>query len=116
MLLRPWEVLGGGYPVSQSVVTGVKHEASTRRVHALQNDLGVDPYFLADAVVKACELARESHVGTETRHVHLSQCLTTAAVESMMVPSMSNRRPSKVRVSGGAEKAGVVGVTLPMLM
>ncbi len=83
-------------------------------MHPLQNDLGVDPYFLADAVVKTGELARATPE-SRTRHVNLSQCLTTAAVESMMVPSMSNRRPSKATVSGGAEKAGDVGVMLPML-
>lgn len=37
-----------------------------------------------------------------------SQCLTTASVESMMVPSMSKRKPSKVsscvgRVYSGCE-------------
>lgn len=37
-------------------------------------------------------------------HPHLCQCFIIAAVESMMVPSMSNNRLSKETLSGGAEK------------
>lgn len=35
---------------------------------------------------------------------HLSQCLTIALVESMSVPSMSERIPEKVCVDAGPEK------------
>lgn len=34
---------------------------------------------------------------------HVCQCFSTALVESMMVPSMSNRKPWKVARTGGAE-------------
>lgn len=40
---------------------------------------------------------------------YVFQCLTMASVESMMVPSMSKRKPSKVRVTIGPLKAPVVG-------
>lgn len=33
---------------------------------------------------------------------HVCQCFTTAEVESIMVPSISNRKPSNETVSGGA--------------
>lgn len=39
---------------------------------------------------------------------YVCQCFSTAAVESIMVPSMSNRRPWKETVSGAAVKAMVV--------
>ncbi len=35
---------------------------------------------------------------------NLCQCLTTASVESIIVPSMSKRRPEKVSSCGGPEK------------
>jgi len=34
---------------------------------------------------------------------NLCQCLTTASVESIIVPSMSKRRPEKVTSCGGVE-------------
>ncbi len=37
---------------------------------------------------------------------HLCQALTIASVESTIVPSISNRRPSKAWISGGREKEG----------
>ncbi len=40
---------------------------------------------------------------------YLSQCLTIALVESMSVPSMSERMPKKVCVEGAAEKRSVKG-------
>ena len=43
-----------------------------------------------------------ARAGTEQTYV--CQCLTTALVESMMVPSMSNRAASKETLFGGAEK------------
>lgn len=39
---------------------------------------------------------------------YVCQCFSTAAVESIMVPSMSNRRPWKETVSGAAVKTMVV--------
>jgi hypothetical protein len=43
------------------------------------------------------------------------QCFTTASVESMMVPSISKRKPSNVTRSGGAVKDALVSVVEPIV-
>lgn len=76
MLRRPWEVsrmTSGATPISLPILVGCQL---------------VGP-MAGDAVQVRC--------------THVSQCLTTASVESMMVPSMSKRKPSKVISCGGRE-------------
>lgn len=73
----------------------------------LKNDSGIHADFIADTV----ELVRTTGVGSGVEAVcrddgvyrsYVFQCFSTAAVESMIVPSMSNRRPLKVTFCEGA--------------
>lgn len=125
MDLRPCEVLdvlrqrrhGAGRPYFYPEGTADIVASCQGGAHSLEDDGRVDSNLLADA--GGCEEACQRRHPTRTNKPHaetnVSQCLTTALVESMMVPSMSNRRPSKVTVSGGAEKAGAADSVLPIL-
>jgi hypothetical protein len=46
---------------------------------------------------------------------NLCQCLTTASVESIIVPSISKRRPEKVTSCGGAEKIFEAGENICLM-
>lgn len=53
--------------------------------------------------------------GGEGDRSYVCQCFTTASVESMMVPSMSKRKPSNVTRCGGAVKDVLVSAVEPMV-
>ncbi len=96
---------------------------SVRRVDLLENidsaaamgcgedGCGVDVVLFAYAVT--CFVVRPMFWNLKGKKLelftatHLSQCLTIALVESMSVPSMSERIPKKVCVEGAAEKRSV---------
>lgn len=71
----------------------------------LQDDLRGHSYLISDPAlargISTTLLERGSERGASASYA--SQCFTTAAVESMMVPSMSKSSPSKVTCTGGAE-------------
>ena len=69
-----------------------------------EDDFWVDAYFIAYARPRMIAVSAWTRRGLQPPDAtHVFQCLTTASVESIMVPSMSKRKPSKVACSGGAE-------------
>ena len=73
-------------------------------MRGLEDDLGVSTEFSAQPA------SRRELAGFCFRRVttDLCQCFTMASVESMRVPSMSNRRPPKEWISAAPVKEPVV--------